>query len=106
MKPTTSIFDIISEPNRRLILDLLRNNNYSVNELVSLTGMSQPRVSKHLRILKEAELVKVQRKAQQHVYYLCPYPLSEVDKWLDPYRKFWQDNLESLDEFLKKGDKE
>ncbi len=77
-----------------------------MNELVQLTGMSQPGVSKHLRILKEAGLVEVQSEAQKRVYYLCPLPLSEVDKWLEPYRNFWKDNLASLDEFLEKEEAE
>jgi len=93
-------FDVLAEPARRRILDLLRERARAVGELVELVGLSQPGVSKHLRVLREAGLVSVRRDAQRRWYELRPDPLAEVDAWLEPYRQLWADRLDSLERHL------
>ena len=93
-------FAAVAEPNRRAILDLLRDGSCSVGELVEGTGLSQPGVSKHLRVLRESGLVRVQRDAQRRVYDLDPAPLAELDAWLAPYRALWNDRLDTLGRHL------
>ncbi len=82
-------FEVLAEPSRRKILDLLRERPRRVGELVELVGMSQPGVSKHLRVLRDASLVGVRRDAQRRWYELRPEPLSEIEAWLEPYRELW-----------------
>jgi len=93
-------FDVLAEPARRQILDLLRERARAVGELVELVGLSQPGVSKHLRVLREAGLVSVRRDAQRRWYQLRAEPLAEVDAWLEPYRRLWADRLDALDRHL------
>jgi DNA-binding transcriptional ArsR family regulator len=93
-------FDVLAEPRRRTILDLLREGERSVGELVDALGLSQPAVSKHLRVLREAGLVNVRIAAQRRCYQLRPEPLAEVDAWLAPYRHFWSDRLDALERRL------
>jgi DNA-binding transcriptional ArsR family regulator len=93
-------FDILAEPTRRRILDLLRERSRPVGELVELLGLSQPGVSKHLRVLREAELVEVRRDAQRRFYELRPEPLADVDAWLAPYRRLWAGRLDALERHL------
>jgi DNA-binding transcriptional ArsR family regulator len=93
-------FELVAQPTRRRILDLLRERARSVGELVKLLGLSQPGVSKHLRLLREAGLVRVRRDAQRRWYELEPKPLAELDAWLEPYRKLWEDRLDRLDRHL------
>ena len=93
---TTPLFEIIAEPNRRRVLDLLREKEHSVGELVDLLRLSQPAVSKHLRVLRDAGLVEARVDAQQRIYSLRAEPLAEVDAWLTPYRKFWRGRLAAL----------
>lgn len=95
-----NIFEVLAEPHRRRILDLLRVRERSVGELVEQTALSQPGVSKHLRILREAGLVEVRQEAQKRWYRLRPEPLAEIDNWLEPYRQFWSDKLDALEKFL------
>lgn len=94
------LFEVLAEPNRRSILDLLREKERSVGELVALSSLSQPGVSKHLRILRAAGLVSVRKEAQRHLYVLRPEPLAEIDHWLKPYRRFWSDKLDALERCL------
>jgi DNA-binding transcriptional ArsR family regulator len=96
----TTAFEILAEPTRRRILDELRQRERPVNDLVDVLGMSQPGVSKHLRILREAGLVDVRRDAQRRLYRLRPEPLREIDDWLEPYRKFWNERLDALEAHL------
>jgi DNA-binding transcriptional ArsR family regulator len=93
-------FEVLAEPTRRRILDLLRERERSVGELVSRLTISQPGVSKHLRVLREAGLVEVRTDAQRRWYGLRAEPLSEVDAWLEPYRRFWAQRLDALEEHL------
>lgn len=95
-----SIFEVIAEPNRRTMLELLRERERSVGELVGHLSISQPAVSKHLGILKGAALVGVRQQAQKHMYYLRPEPLREVDAWIAGYREFWSARLDALEELL------
>ncbi len=93
-------FEVLAEPTRRRILDLLRERERSVGELVAALGTSQPGVSKHLRTLREAGLVVVRREAQRRWYGLDPAPLVEIDAWLAPYRRLWADRLDALERHL------
>jgi DNA-binding transcriptional ArsR family regulator len=97
---SAAAFAVLAEPSRRRILDLLRERSRTVNELVEALGMSQPGVSKHLRVLREAELVHVRRDAQRRWYELRAEPLGEVDAWLEPYRVLWASRLDDLERHL------
>ncbi len=96
-----SPFTILAEPNRRLILDRLAASPASVNELATDLGLPQPTVSKHLRVLREADFVSVTPDAQRRVYRINPAPLQQVDEWLMTYRKFWSEQLDALERHLK-----
>jgi DNA-binding transcriptional ArsR family regulator len=100
----STLFDVIGDPSRRQVLDLLRDDEYSVTELVDALDMSQPSVSKHLRVLRDAGLVEARVDAQRRIYALCPEPLAELDAWLKPYRRFWRGRLESLQRHLARDD--
>jgi DNA-binding transcriptional ArsR family regulator len=93
-------FELVAEPTRRHILDLLLEGERSVGELVESLSLSQPGVSKHLRALREAGLVEVRRDAQRRWYGLRPEPLAEIDEWLAPYREFWAGRLDALERHL------
>jgi DNA-binding transcriptional ArsR family regulator len=96
----TTTFEVLAEPTRRKMLDLLRERPRPVGEIVDLLGMSQPGVSKHLRVLREAGLVSVRPEAQRRMYELRPEPLRDLDAWLAPYRKFWDEKLDALERHL------
>jgi DNA-binding transcriptional ArsR family regulator len=98
-------FEVLAEPSRRRILDLLRDDERSVNELVDRLPLSQPGVSRHLRVLRDAGLVRVRQDAQRRLYAVDPEPLAEIDAWLAPYRGLWTDKLDALEAHLdrKKG---
>jgi DNA-binding transcriptional ArsR family regulator len=93
-------FEVLADRRRRQILDLLRAGERPVSELVARLSLSQPAVSKHLRVLREAGLVRVRQDAQRRWYRLCPEPLAEIDNWLAPYRRFWDDRLDALEQRL------
>ena len=95
-----SAFEVVAEPNRRRILDLLCTQERSVGELVDALAMNQPAVSKHLRVLKAARMVDVDVDAQRRVYRLRPEPLLELEAWLAPYRRFWSARLDALGRHL------
>lgn len=97
-------FDVLAEPSRRHILDLLCGRERSVGELVAELDLSQPGVSKHLRVLREAGLVTVRQDAQRRWYGLRPEPLAEVDAWLAPYRHLWARRLDALERHLDERD--
>ena len=96
----TTAFDVVAEPTRREILDLLRERPRPVGELVELVGLSQPGVSKHLRVLRGARLVRVRRDGQRRWYEVDARPLGEIDAWLEPYRAMWADRLDALERHL------
>jgi DNA-binding transcriptional ArsR family regulator len=95
-----STFAVLAEPNRRRILDELCQGERTVGELVERLSVSQPAVSKHLRVLREADLVASRVDKQHRRYRLRPAPLAEVDAWLAPYRRFWTERLDALEAHL------
>jgi DNA-binding transcriptional ArsR family regulator len=93
-------FEVLAEPNRRRILDLLRIHDRPVGELVDSLAVTQPAVSKHLRVLREAGLVEVRSEAQRRIYRLRSEPLRDIDEWLEPYRQLWAARLDDLGRHL------
>lgn len=93
-------FAVLAEPNRRRILDELCQGERSVGELVERLSLSQPAISKHLRVLREADLVAARVDKQHRRYRLRPAPLAEIDAWLAPYRRFWAERLDALQAHL------
>lgn len=100
-----SSFAIVAEPNRRAILSLLLASERSVGELEQELQLSQPSVSKHLRVLKDAGFVESRIEAQRRLYRLRPEPLMELDEWLIPFRRFWTKHVDALEQHLDKMDK-
>lgn len=99
---TSAVLEAIVEPTRRRILDSVRASERSVNELVEELGMTQPGVSRHLKILRDAGLVTVRSDAQRRLYRLQSAPLRDLDEWLEPYRVEWSDRLDSLGRHLER----
>ena len=97
-----SPFEAIAEPNRRRILDLLQAGERPAGDLVSALSISQPGVSKHLKLLKAAGLVRMRADGQRRLYSLEPDGLADLDAWLMPYRRFWAGKLAALDEHLER----
>jgi DNA-binding transcriptional ArsR family regulator len=97
-------FEVLAEPTRRRILDLLLERSRPVGELVDLLGLSQPGVSKHLRVLRDGGFVAVRQDAQRRFYEVRPAPLAEVDQWLEPYRRLWAGRLDALERHLDDTD--
>jgi DNA-binding transcriptional ArsR family regulator len=93
-------FEVLAEPNRRRILDLLLLAERPVGELVHQLAVSQPAVSKHLRVLREAGLVEVRADAQRRMYRVRSEPLRAIDEWLEPYRRLWTSRLDELERHL------
>jgi DNA-binding transcriptional ArsR family regulator len=96
----TAPFAVLAEPHRRWILDLLLEAERPVGELVDRTALSQPAVSKHLKVLRDAGLVDVRTDAQRRIYSVTGEPLRAVDEWLTPYRKLWATSLDALGRHL------
>lgn len=94
-------FEVLAEPTRRRILDLLLERPRLVGELTDQLGLTQPGTSKHLRVLREAGLVRARQDGQRRWYELRPDPLAEIDAWLAPYRRLWQDRLDALEQHLE-----
>jgi DNA-binding transcriptional ArsR family regulator len=99
-----SSFAVVAEPNRRAILSLLLASERSVGEIERRLRLSQPAVSKHLRVLRDAGFVEARVEAQQRVYRLRPEPLMELDEWLAPFRRFWSKRVDALEEYLDRMD--
>jgi DNA-binding transcriptional ArsR family regulator len=99
---TASAIEVLAEPSRRRILDLLRQGERPVGDLVERMALSQPAVSKHLKILRVAGLVDVRAVAQRRLYRVRPEPLAELDAWLAPYRTMWTERLDDLEAHLSK----
>lgn len=97
---TLTTFQVLGEPSRQAILDLLRDGERPVGELVDHLPLSQPAVSKHLRVLKEAGMVEARVDAQRRLYRIRPEPLAELDDWLATYRRLWTTRLDRLEDHL------
>ncbi|MCW2541099.1 MAG: transcriptional regulator [Frankiales bacterium] len=95
------VWSALLDPHRRRVLELLRQNPMPVGELVTALQLSQPATSKHLRVLREAGLVRVVHSAQRRIYQLEPAPFAELDAWLAPYRMLWNDRLDALGQHLE-----
>ncbi|MCI4356999.1 MAG: metalloregulator ArsR/SmtB family transcription factor [Thermoplasmata archaeon] len=95
------VFQLLSEPSRRHLLEALRDGERSVNDLVDTTRMSQPAVSKHLRLLKDSGMVALRRDGRQHLYSIRGAPFREASEWLGFYERFWRDGLARMDELLR-----
>jgi DNA-binding transcriptional ArsR family regulator len=100
IKKVESVFEIIAEPNRRAILSLLVSSEQSVGEIERQLRMSQPAVSKHLRVLRDAGFVESTVDAQRRLYRLKPEPLQEMDAWLAQFRRFWSAHVDALERHL------
>jgi DNA-binding transcriptional ArsR family regulator len=99
-----SVFEILAEPNRRAILSLLASSEQSVGELERRLDMTQPTVSKHLRVLRDAGVVEATVDAQRRLYRVRPESLREVDEWLAPFRRFWTAHVDALERHLDSMD--
>src|SRR5215216_6043075 len=100
-----SSFAIVAEPNRRAILNMLLSADRCVGEIERELQLSQPSVSKHLRVLREAGFVESRIEAQRRLYRLRPEPLMELDAWLVPFRRFWSKHVDALEQHLEKMEK-
>jgi len=94
-------FQALADPTRRAVLDLLRRGSQPAGEIAGAFPVSSPAISKHLRLLRRAHLVREHREGRNRVYQLNPEPLRAVDSWLDQYRNFWKMNLNSLKTFVE-----
>ena len=101
MPDMESSFSIIAEPSRRAILGLLLSSERSVGELETELGLSQPAVSKHLRVLRDTGFVEARIEAQRRLYRLRPEPLMEIQAWLEPFRRFWSKHVDALERHLE-----
>jgi len=99
-----SVFEIIAEPNRRAILSLLVSSQQSVGDIERQLGMTQPTVSKHLRVLREAGFVESTVDAQRRLYHLKPEPFQELNDWLAQFRRFWSSHVDALERYLDRMD--
>jgi DNA-binding transcriptional ArsR family regulator len=95
-------FAVLSDPNRRAVLRLLRDGERSVSEIGEELALSQPGLSKNLRVLRESGLVRVRKDAQRRLYAIRPEPMAEIDEWLEPYRDLWNGRLDALGRHLEK----
>jgi DNA-binding transcriptional ArsR family regulator len=100
---TSAVFEALADPTRRRLLELLAERERSAGELAGEFTVSRPAVSRHLRVLRDAGLVRWREDAQRRIYALRPQPLAELDEWLDRYRRFWPDALDRLERHLEKG---
>ena len=105
---TSDVFNAVAEPQRRQILDLLAQGERSVNEIVEILGLKQPQVSKHLRVLREVELVSVREAGQQRLYRLQGEGLKPIHDWVKPFEQLWNERFDRLaaylDELQAKGE--
>jgi DNA-binding transcriptional ArsR family regulator len=99
-------FEVLAEPARRRILDLVRDEERSVGELVLSLEMSQPAVSKHLRVLRDEGFVESRVEGQRRMYQVRAEPLAEVEAWLEPYRRLWEERLDRLALHLRRRQEE
>jgi DNA-binding transcriptional ArsR family regulator len=106
MMAMESSFTVVAEPHRRAILGLLLSSERSVGELERELRLSQPSVSKHLKVLRDAGFVESRVEAQRRLYRLRPEPLMEIDAWLVPFRRFWSTHVDALEKHLDRMDDE
>jgi DNA-binding transcriptional ArsR family regulator len=99
-----TVFEVLAEPHRRRMLDLLRERERPVGELVRMLQISQPAVSRHLRVLRDAGFVQAQVDAQRRIYSVRGEPLRELAEWLEPYRAIWSERLDALEPHLDEMD--
>lgn len=97
----TMTLSALAEPNRLRIVELLRDNPYPVGEIAKRLRLRQPQVSKHLRLLSEAGLVRARPNAQQRIYQLQAQPFRELNRWLETFRRVWEKRLDTLDEYMQ-----
>ena len=102
MSSVTDVFQLLAEPSRRHLLEALRDGERSVGYLVDRTQMSQPSVSKQLRILRDSGMVSLRAAGRQHLYSIRGRPLREAAEWLSYYERFWQEGLSRMDEALRR----
>jgi DNA-binding transcriptional ArsR family regulator len=105
-EPDAGTWAALADPHRRALLGLLRERPRAVGELSAPLGLSQPSTSKHLRVLREAGLVRARAQAQRRVYEIDPAPLAALDAWLAPYRRMWSDSLDALGRRLEETSRE
>jgi DNA-binding transcriptional ArsR family regulator len=103
---TTDAFNAVAEPRRRQILDVLAGGERPVNDLVTVLGLAQPQVSKHLRVLREVGLVNVRDEGRQRMYRLNGRPLQPIHDWVKEYERTWNERFDALDEVLEELKKE
>lgn len=99
----SDVFSAVADPTRRAILDRLRRGPAAVNDLASGFRVSRPAISKHLRVLRSARLVREKKEGRQRIYQLEAARIHDVAKWAEEYRKFWQHNIESLKRHLEQS---
>ena len=102
-RASIDVFHAVADPTRRAILDRLRGGGVAVAELAAGFDMTRPAVSKHLRVLRDADLVREERDGRRRVYQLTPGPLLDVSQWVESYRRFWPANLANLKRYLEGG---
>jgi len=100
-KTTFDTFNAIAEPQRRALIESMVGRKMTVNEIVEAQGWNQPKVSKHLSVLKQVGLVTEQRVGRCRVYEVNPQPLQGIQHWLSQFERYWQGNLDSLDDYLQ-----
>ena len=98
---TTDAFNAVAEPWRRQILDVLSSGELPVNDLVTLLGLAQPQVSKHLKVLREVGLVDVRDEGRQRLYRLNGQPLKPIHDWVSNYREAWEERFQVMDQLLE-----
>ncbi|CAN5379088.1 metalloregulator ArsR/SmtB family transcription factor [soil metagenome] len=103
---TLDAFNAVAEPRRRQVLDVLVSGEHQVNDLVELLGLTQPQVSKHLRVLREVGLVDVRDDGRKRIYRLNAEPLRTMHNWLSPYEQLWESRFDALDDVLEELKKE
>lgn len=96
-----AIFSALAEPNRLHIVELLKDKPHSVNDIVNSLHLNQPQVSKHLKVLADSGLVGIRPVAQKRYYFLRPEPLKEIDRWIQKYRRLWEERFDRLEAMLK-----
>jgi DNA-binding transcriptional ArsR family regulator len=101
-----SVYDALADPTRRHVIELLAERERTAGELASAFTVSRPAVSRHLRVLREAGIVRAREEAQRRIYSLEPKPLEELDRWLESVRRFWLDRLDGLERHLERRHQE